>query len=141
MVLRIISGGGVTLINGVSHKIKKGKVLINGTSRTIEFEQDNRPKVTVKFQLDSEYTHPDAIDIMCDGTWIATLSGFMDDVDYIEKQVPVGGIITAYFNDYGRKNPRYYKAATTVSSFSNIVESDTQLTCTVVSAGTLAFVE
>ncbi len=79
-------------VNGKARKVKKMYVGVNGKARLC-YEESSVSNVAVTFAFYSSIALPDAITIYINDVAKASLNGFMDDIDSVTLQVPIGASI------------------------------------------------
>lgn len=79
-------------VNGKARKVKKMYAGVNGVARLC-YEESSVSNVAVTFAFYSSIALPDAITIYINDIVKSGLSGFMDDIDSVTLQVPIGASI------------------------------------------------
>lgn len=79
-------------VDGKARKVKKMYVGVNGAARLC-YEESSVSNVAVTFAFYSSIALPDAITIYINDVAKAGLDGFMDDIDSVTLQVPIGASI------------------------------------------------
>lgn len=79
-------------VNGKARKVKKMYVGVNGVARLC-YEESSVSNVAVTFAFYSSIALPNAITIYINDIEKSGLSGFMDNIDSVTLQVPIGASI------------------------------------------------
>ena len=105
-------------VDGKARKVKKMYVGVNGVARLC-YEESSVSNVAVTFAFYSSIALPDAIIIYINDVAKAGLNGFMDDIDSVTLQVPIGASIKVV--GQGRPAvPVGYAGVSPSSAFENI---------------------
>lgn len=128
-------------VDGKARKVKKMYVGVNGVARLC-YEESSVSNVAVTFTFYSSIALPDAIAIYINDVAKSGLDGFVDDIDSVTLQVPIGASIRVVGE--GRPAvPVRYAGASPSSAFENIqitsIPSGVIFTCICKAKGQINF--